>query len=318
MATPGTAETEARGTNRRWPSRPTHLLRLSPSRITAVYLVLGLTALVIFDLVLLPFLSDPTLRQVQAIKGAAEVVLTAGLIYWLSTHHERQQREVADRIDRERRELAVLHRVLRHNLRNDINVIIAATDMLRDRFDASGEPVECDRIDRITERIEAYTEDARRIRKVDEGPQEPREFDVAAIVTAVLEDPDASVESATGELTVPDSLPVRANYMLPQAIEELLNDVLRAEAGTTPTVGVSAQVDPEASDRVLLEIRGWGASISPADREAIERGDENDLVHATGLGLWFVAWTIERSDGDLEFVEHDDGTEVRISLPRAR
>jgi hypothetical protein len=63
---------------------------LSPMRIAGIYAVFGFGALFVSDLLLPRYLSTHLLAQVQALKGAIEILLTAGLIYVLTHYSERQ------------------------------------------------------------------------------------------------------------------------------------------------------------------------------------------------------------------------------------
>ena len=295
---------------RRWLPSTTSL---TPARITAVYLLLGGVALLVSDVVFPALLTDPLLRQVQAVKGAVEVLLTAGLVYVLTASREAQLRRMTARLERENRELDLLHRVLRHNLRNDLNVILAAVDRVRASVPSAEIPPECDKVEAVGRRMEKYTADARRIRKVDEGADEVREFDLAALLRDLAED-DAVVEVDIAS-SVPDSLPVTANYMLPEALAELVGNAL--EPAGTAAGRIEVACSDRDGERVTLRLACEGIAPPAGDLEAIRRGGEGDLVHANGLGLWFVVWTVERSGGSIHFDVTDDGTDIELALPPA-
>lgn len=63
------------------------------------------------------------LHRDQAIKGTVEVLLTAGLIFALTSRSRRKLRMNTDRLEQLQAERSVLHRVFRHNLRQDLNLI---------------------------------------------------------------------------------------------------------------------------------------------------------------------------------------------------
>jgi light-regulated signal transduction histidine kinase (bacteriophytochrome) len=296
-----------RGTGRPWSTR------LTPARITLIYLALGAVALFVFDVVLAGILTDPLLGQVQAVKGAVEVVLTAVLIYLLTARREAQLRRMAEAVERENRELVILHRVLRHNLRNDLNVILSAVERIRESVPEPSVASEFDTIEAVFRRIEKYATDARRIRAVDEGPGDRLEFDLAALLRDALTDGELP---ETVAVDLPDPLPVRANYMLPEAVQELVGNAIRRPEGEDIEGRISI-VDEGAGDAVTVRIDCDGWSIPSGDLEAIRRGTEDDLIHANGLGLWFVAWTVDRSGGDIAFTEGEHGTRIHLTLPRA-
>lgn len=76
------------------PERDLEFERLTPLRITLIYVLFGLALLVFSDLLLPLWVDDAgLLREVQALKGAVEVALTGGLIYVLGGRMRRQLRQ---------------------------------------------------------------------------------------------------------------------------------------------------------------------------------------------------------------------------------
>ena len=77
----------------------------------------------------------------------------------------------------------------------------------------------------------------------------------------------------------------------------------------------------DAADRegwVAIEIEDNGAGIPADEIEVLTAGEETELHHGSGIGLWVVHWVVTRYGGDLAF-EHpaDGGSLVRITLPAA-
>jgi PAS domain S-box-containing protein len=73
--------------------------RLTPGRIAAIYLAVAFLALVVSDFLLPTVLSEELLHPVQGIKGAVEIVLTAGLLFGLLRWNWRQLRLVERAMD---------------------------------------------------------------------------------------------------------------------------------------------------------------------------------------------------------------------------
>jgi PAS domain S-box-containing protein len=65
---------------------------LTPARIAGIYLLFGVTALLVSDVLLDVLFADPLLATLQGIKGVLEVLATAGLIYLLVTWSQRDLR----------------------------------------------------------------------------------------------------------------------------------------------------------------------------------------------------------------------------------
>lgn len=213
---------------------------------------------------------------------------------------------IRDRTDLKRREerLVVMDRVLRHNLRNKMNVVLGELDAIDD-----GEPVE--RIRTAAKELLAISDDARRFDDViDPDGQETARLDLVPAVERAVEDFRSGFPEATLRLVAPDSATVSASPAIDMAVTELVENAL-TYGGERPTVTVSVEDDDEW---VTVEVSDDGPGIDPEELAALETGAERPLNHASGLGLWLVSWTVESSGGDVSF-DVGDGTTVRLRLP---
>ncbi|MFB6160036.1 MAG: sensor histidine kinase [Haloferacaceae archaeon] len=305
------------------PDRPTRLhywlgrlhrrTTLTPLRIALLYAVFGFAGLYVSDVLLVRYLSDPLLSQAQTLKGGVEVVLTAGLVFLLTRRYQLQLERTTEQVQRQREELSVLHRVFRHNLRNDLNIILGYADELRESGDVTPE---CDRIVSTAERMLGYTEHAKHINAVTESDGRRRTVDLAELVPDLLATHPMVTESVDVTTDLPDCAEVNVNRMLPDALRELVTNAVKHNDGGPRALSVS--VDPDAGPPWMTEVRiaDNGPGVPDAELDPLRETEERGLVHLSGMGLWFVYWAVERSDGDIDFTTHDDGgTTVRVRLP---
>lgn len=216
-----------------------------------------------------------------------------------------------ERVTELNRLLKMNQRVLRHDLRNELAVVVGHLDNVAARLGDDGD------VDRIREHVAellASSEHARRI--VDVWEIDDRtELDLAQVVTRARDrvaerHPDADIT-----LHLPAAYRVRGHPALDEAIEELLANAIEHNPSDV-SVSVAAVRDGEA---VFLEVADTGVGINHKDREAVFLAEETPLSHARGLGLLFVHWVVVGSDGELVIDEVDGGgTAVRLRLPAAR
>jgi PAS domain S-box-containing protein len=223
------------------------------------------------------------------------------------------QTDITERKERER-QLRVLSRVLRHNLRNDMSVIRGWAESIRAKTD---DEIAMD-ADRIVEKSDALldaTDKQRALAEVLLSDPEQTDLDVSTAVgrmaAAVAEDYPA----ATIEVDAPDSAVARATPQLDQAIEELLVNATLHSDRETPEIEVSVAA---ADDRVEIEIADDGPRIPEMERKVLVGGETvGPLYHGSGLGLWLVYWIVTSSGGSLSFHENEPrGNVVRITLGR--
>jgi signal transduction histidine kinase len=213
-------------------------------------------------------------------------------------------RDVTDR-ERRRERLAVLNRVLRHNLRNQVDVIKSHAEALpaaaSDRREA---------ICAAGDEMAALGERARRIDRCIEADDTVERVDLTAVVERALDrTADETAVAVTTEL--PETAVVRTNdRAITSAVESALDNAL-ANADTT----VELEVDPTASG-YRIGIADDGPGIPEDTLESLRTGEETPLNHTVGLGLWELKWAVTAIRGELR-LDTTDGTLVEIRLPGA-
>jgi signal transduction histidine kinase len=220
-------------------------------------------------------------------------------------------RETALR-EREQR-LEVLNRLIRHNLRNEMNVILGHARRLRetDAADARAEAVAA--VVAAGERLLSRGEKARRTARTFRADADPRPLDAAPLVREAVETVRASHPETRIDCSVPDPLPVHGLPALREAVRELVANA--CEHGDDVSVDVTATVTAEET---LVRVADDGPGLPVVERRTLESGDETPTRHGSGIGLWLVRWIVDRCDGSISFDEPaGGGTVATVRLPRA-
>lgn len=224
-------------------------------------------------------------------------------------------RDVTDHQRRER-QLRVMDRLLRHNLRNDMNVILGHADLVAEG--ATGATAESMRtIARIGEELLATADKEREIVRLLSAPTLPRECDVAEIVVERVAAAREAHPAADITTDVPDTAPASAIPELSIAVGELIENAIQHAGDSHAVLDVSVSVGDDAAE---LCVRDDGTPIPGMEFEFFGGDVEIDqLSHGRGLGLWLVYWVVDLSDGDLRFASGDrGGNTVTITLPAPR
>jgi signal transduction histidine kinase len=104
-----------------------------------------------------------------------------------------------------------------------------------------------------------------------------------------------------------------ANSLLPVAIGEVVDNAVRYSETDTPEVTMRTE---RRGGHVDLHVADDGPGIPRTEREVLATLEESPLEHSSGLGLWFVYWTVSDSGGEVGIRERSTGgTEVTLSLP---
>ena len=219
-------------------------------------------------------------------------------------------RDITD-IRRHQNRLAVLDRVLRHNLRNKLNIVAGHAQTLtgEDRTDAQ--------VTQAGGAIEAATgsllDTVDAIREFDIRPDESSaiERDVAAFVREFESELRAAYPTVELTTTLPDAAPARCPAQLRFCLDELVGSAVERANGT-PRIGFTVTADEEA---VTLRVRDDGEPLPQIEREALAARTETQLEHTQGVGIWLVQWAVEAVGGGLRVEETDDGTSVALTFP---
>lgn len=244
--------------------------------------------------------------------------------------------DVTDLHEHQRR-LSVLDRVLRHNLRNKLNIVVSRASEIEATADDESVCEAAAAVERAGTDLLSHSEAVRQFKGVvDPRQTEYETVDLVEVVEAALEGLRATYPGTRFELDAPASATVVGDETLAIAVEELVEhaaggsererdaavagDVSRLEADKAAeetTVAVSVTDDPQANV-VELTVVDDGPGLSEEGRRALERGAETQLEHTTGLGMWLVRWAVENADGEIHIEENEpSGTVVRLRLPSA-
>ncbi|MFC7238367.1 histidine kinase N-terminal 7TM domain-containing protein [Saliphagus sp. GCM10025317] len=214
--------------------------------------------------------------------------------------------------------LQVLNRVLRHDVKNNVNIITGYADLLADHIDAGGESY-LETIEENATALADLSELAREVDMVLHGKSDHQTVDMAAAVDAATERLQRSYDDATVtvgiDVDVDEAALALVNPLYPSAIDNVLKNAVEHSDRSNPSIEVTLDRTETTVDVVIADD---GPGIPAVEQEVLTAGRETSLEHASGLGLWLVNWIVARSGGDVEFAENEPrGSIVRLQFPRA-
>ena len=220
-------------------------------------------------------------------------------------------RDVSDREER-MTQLQVLDRILRHNFRNDMSVIEAKAEMLRDA--TTGKLTEdANQILTKSRELRNTVDEERSVTTLLANTPDTTTIDLQTSVKAVVSH-FRDAEEAAISVSVPDTCVVEAIPQLSMAIEEAIENAHLHSDQETPSIDVEVTC---LETTVELRIADDGPGLPPMEYEVLEEGVSADsLYHGSGLGLWLITLIVEHSNGVVQFRENEPrGTVVLIRLP---
>jgi PAS domain S-box-containing protein len=221
-------------------------------------------------------------------------------------------RDVTDR-RRQDRQLEVIDRLLRHNLRNDMNVILGHAEAARETLEGTCR----ERMDRIvskTSDLLATADKQREIVRLLNRGNAPESVDIADAVRGSISSIRKKYPAAEVRTDLPDTALASAVPTVGRAVAELLENAIEHSETGEPSVTVSVEATADAVEVVVVDgcppIPDWEHQVLTGEHEG------GDLLHSSGLGLWLVRWAVDLSDAALTFERRDGGNAVVLRFQR--
>ncbi|AKH96761.1 sensor histidine kinase [Halanaeroarchaeum sulfurireducens] len=251
--------------------------------------------------------------------------------------------------------LEVFNRVLRHNLRNRVNVVTGNAELVRDRYARRLEQVADDirastaapdggavepdvdmanlaeTVDEIAESVHEHTdmvvEAGLRLQELNEKASK------ADTVTQFTEESGGEQplsehlrterdrvqqEFPEGNITlsIPDAPTIPCKESMRTALSELIENAVEHNDTDEPHVDLTMDV---RSESVVVTVADDGPGIPEHERAVLREGEETPLSHGSGLGLWLVYWIVTMNGGRLQIEDREPrGTAVKLFLPLPR
>ena len=224
------------------------------------------------------------------------------------THFVGFQQDITAR-KRQEQSLAVLDRVLRHNIRNGMSAIGGFARVIAERTDGELAAMATRIID-SSEELTALTEKARDLQEAMRAQEPLHCRDIVDDVEAVVSDLETEYPAVTFTVDASGSPQVAATERLRSALEEVGENA--AKYGST---SVSIRIEDTGTDRIAVHVSDTGPGLSENEQRVVESGRETPLEHGDGLGLWLVNWIVTDLGGDVRTTV-EDGTTVTLELPR--
>ncbi|WP_227131131.1 histidine kinase N-terminal 7TM domain-containing protein [Halorubellus salinus] len=211
-------------------------------------------------------------------------------------------RDITEHRDAQQR-LEVLNRVLRHNLRTEVNVISGYATMVERQLD-DGAASMATEISTAAGTLDELGQKAREVERIMSRDDDANTYALAALL-------DGAVERVTDEhpdATVDVYTPSRAVQLDVDAVvfEAVVADLVDALAHYGDDV-ISVRAFTFEGD-LTIRASDDGSGIPASEYEVVRRGEETPLEHASGLSLWLVKWGVRSLGGGVEF--DDDGDAV--------
>ena len=227
------------------------------------------------------------------------------------------RKAAAARAEVRNEQLALLNRIVRHDIANDMTVALGALDMLEERL-SEDEHAELDQIREATEHVVAITDSVGEVLNAldAEETSETEQIRIDELVDAEVASVAERFTDAT--VTVDGSIPeveVAGSPLLASAISNLLENAIEHNDTDSPTITVEGRAEGES---VTLRVADDGPGIPDDLKESVFELGETRSPEGSGMGLFIASTLIETFGGSISIEDNEPrGAVFVISLQRA-
>ncbi|WP_440770557.1 PAS domain-containing sensor histidine kinase [Natronorubrum sp. DTA28] len=280
------------------------------------------------------FTQEKAVRRIQAAADGDEQVFewqierATGELVWVRACLNRttideatcviaEIRDITEYKARERR-LRLLNRVIRHNLRNETNILIGYADRLRSAIEEETLEEEVETIVEIAMEIGTLSDSIQQVEEIAEpGATERSPTNVTRLITEVATEIQSEYPAAELTVDIESDVLVNADKGLHYATKHALENAIVHSDDEAPIVEISVTENTDTG-RGVIQISDTN-SIIPAVEVDVLKEDvtASTTFHGSGVGLWVMQWCVDSLGGELIFEEDSpDGNIVRFLLPQ--
>lgn len=236
---------------------------------------------------------------------------------------EQEVQSFAEETATQRDHLALLNQLVRHDIRNDIQLVTSHAELLRDAVP----PDKQEHVEKVLEQAEHIVELTHAVKELEAAITEDETIELTPInLGAVLQAEADKVRSAyqsedrcvtvTGTDDLCFETRVLANEMLASVFGNLLSNAIIHNDASDPTVTIGVDVGEETA---TVSIADNGPGIPESERETIfGRGQMGLESPGTGFGLYLVDRLVDLYDGEVWVTDNDpQGTVFHVRLQLA-
>jgi|GEM_PF-924736 len=228
------------------------------------------------------------------------------------TLQKRNERELEQKSEK----LAMINRIVRHDINNDVQLLTGWADRLKDHVDEAG----MDTVERIEETGTHIAELTAIARDFVESLEDDTDIALERTDLGRTLEAEASKKRTTYEDAniVVDDLPrveVRANELLTSVFGNLLSNAIRHNDSEQPEVRIQSQ---ETDTNVSVRVADNGPGIRDDRKESIfGKGSKGPASPGTGVGLHLVAALVDKYGGDVWIEDNEPhGAVFVVELPK--
>jgi PAS domain S-box-containing protein len=222
-------------------------------------------------------------------------------------------RDITRRRDREER-VQVLNRVLRHNVRNDMDAVLGYAAAIEESSERESVKEYAESVRDLAESLLELSGKARAAGQMLQDHDQPENSQNRTVLESVVADLRDSHDEATIQLDSAETPVPVDTAIFRLVLSELVENAVE-HSGDSPEIEIETTTATD-DEETQITVRDNGPGIPDRVLTPFRAEGETPFQHNHGIGLWLVNWGVRNLGGGVEFERPaDGGTTVRLSLP---
>jgi PAS domain S-box-containing protein len=225
-------------------------------------------------------------------------------------------KQYEDEISQLAGELAVVNRIVRHDIRNDMSVILAWVQQLKAELDESRQET----LDLLLRRTKAVVQLTDTVKDYVEMLEDDTNIQFESVLLPEIIEQEATAtrqayDSVSIDIGQIPATPVLANSMLVSVFRNLFHNAVQHNDKAVPEITVTGE---ETEQTVIVNVADNGPGIPDTQKqELFGKGDKGLESSGTGIGLYLVNELTDRFGGNVAVRDNEpEGTIFSLELQK--
>lgn len=212
--------------------------------------------------------------------------------------------------------VSVLNRIMRHNIRNELTVLMSITNYVKQSIEDKDTRKKCEKLEKSYQRLNRLSQESNTINNIIKQTDYLRVINLKTQIKTGLSECDIDINCV--RVNIPSDIHIKAGMELYHAFSALIDNAVRYNDNPDPCVDI--YIDEQTSEYIKLHIKDNGPGINKQEKSVINGSKKiSTLNHGSGLGLWLSKWVVELYNGKLRIQDNveEKGTTIQIKLYKA-
>ncbi|WP_435100368.1 PAS domain S-box protein [Halorubrum sp. N11] len=216
--------------------------------------------------------------------------------------------------EQRRQHVQVLHRIMRHNIRNDLTKLRGYVELLESSTDTDTREQQAATIREILDKWERMASKTQELQKILTSESDLSTYrSVEQMIADIRTEKEEEYTTASVTVATEHDTESQVPNGLDKAISELVDNAITANKTGQPSVQIS--VSKPDKRWVDICVSDTGPGLPEMETSLLETGEETPLSHGQGLGLWMVRALVTRVGGSISVETSEDGSDITLEIP---